>query len=157
MKKSSRSARPWTPAEDDELKKLSEFGLQGQLIARKLKRTPSAVRSRQWVHRHPRKKKEPARNRFRDNPGVIANYLNQALSSRDGVLVVRAIGEAIRAQGMARFSKRAGMQRSNLYRSFRGEISPKFETVLDVLSALDLDLIVKPSSRVERGLKAKAK
>lgn len=49
------------------------------------------------------------------------------------------------------------MQRSNLYRSFRGEISPKFETVLDVLSALDLDLIVKPSLRVEPGLKARAK
>jgi DNA-binding phage protein len=39
------------------------------------------------------------------------------------------------------------MQRSNLYRSFRGEIGPKFETVLDVLSALDLDLTVEPSLR----------
>jgi probable addiction module antidote protein len=58
---------------------------------------------------------------------------------------------------MARFSKMAGMQRSNLYRSFRGEIGPKFETVLDVLSALGLDLIVKPSFRVKLELKAKAK
>ena len=49
------------------------------------------------------------------------------------------------------------MQRSNLYRSFRGEIGPKFETVLDVLSALDLDLVIKPSLRVKLELKSKAK
>ena len=153
MKKSSRSARPWTPEEDDELKKLFESGLNAELIARKLKRTPSAVRSRKWVHRHPRKKKKPANNRLRDNPDAIAKHLNQLLSSRNGVRVVKAIGQAIRAQGMARFSKRAGMQRSNLYRSFRGEIGPKFETVLDVLSALDLELIVKPSVRGKLELK----
>ena len=147
MKKSSRSARPWTPAEDDELKKLLESGLKAEMIARKLKRTRSAVRSRKWVHRHPRKKEKPPSNRFRDNPDAIARHLNQVLSSRDGVLVVKAIGQVIRAQGMARFSKRTGMQRSNLYRSFRGEIGPKFETVLDVLSALDLDLTVEPSLR----------
>jgi probable addiction module antidote protein len=93
------------------------------------------------------KKTNPASNEFHDNPGAIANYLNQALSRRDGVLVVKAIRRAIRAQAVARFSKMAAMKRSNLYKSFRGEISPKFETVLDVLSALDLDLIVKPSLR----------
>jgi len=157
MKKGSRSARPWTPAEDEELRKLLDSGLESELIAKKLKRTRSAVRSRKWVHRHPRKKKKSTSNRFRDNPDAIAKHLNQVLASRDGGLVVKAIGQAIRAQGMARFSKRTGMQRSNLYRSFRGEIGPKFETVLDVLSALDLDLIVKPSPRIKLEEKAKAK
>jgi len=147
MKKSSRTGRPWTPEEDDELKKLIESGLKSEHIAKKLKRTHSAVRSRKRVHRHPRKKKKSANNRLRDDPDAIAKHLNQVLSRRDGVLVVKAIGQVIRAQGMARFSKRTGMQRSNLYRSFRGEIGPKFETVLDVLSALDLDLTVEPSLR----------
>lgn len=85
---------------------------------------------------------------YRDNPKAIARYLNHALSTRDPVHVTKAIGDMIRAQGMTRFSQKNEMERTGLYRSFRGEIRPTFETVLNVLTALDIQLIARPSAEV---------
>jgi len=79
-----------------------------------------------------------------DNPRAIAKYLNDALSTGDPV-ITKAIGDMVRAQGVTRFSKKAGLRRDNLYR-FNGESSPAFDRVIDVLQGLDMQLIVKPSA-----------
>jgi len=83
---------------------------------------------------------------YRDNPKMIAKYLNHALAMGDAVLVTKAIGDMVRAQGMTRFSQKVGLRRDGLYRSFRGEISPAFDTVLSVMLALDVQIVVKPST-----------
>jgi probable addiction module antidote protein len=83
---------------------------------------------------------------YRDAPKMIAKYLNLALATGDAVLVTKAIGEMVRAQGMTRFSQKVGLRRDGLYRSFRGEISPAFDTVLSVMLALDVQIVVKPST-----------
>jgi probable addiction module antidote protein len=96
--------------------------------------------------------------KYRDDPEAIARCLNDALSTGDPALVMKAIGDMVRAQGVTRFSKKAGMDRSNLYRSFRGELSPSFDRVINVLLALDIRLIAKPrTGSVELGLKVKGK
>jgi DNA-binding phage protein len=38
------------------------------------------------------------------------------------------------------------LRRDSLYRSFSGEMSPAFEKVIQVLQALDVQLIVKPAA-----------
>ena len=83
--------------------------------------------------------------KYRDNPRAIAKYLNDALSTGDPVVITKAIGEMVRAQGVTRFSQKAGLRRDNLYR-FNGESSPAFDRVIGVLQGLDMQLIVKPSA-----------
>src|SRR5260370_34770225 len=82
--------------------------------------------------------------KYRDDPCAIAKYLNDALSTGDPVLITKAIGDMVRAQGVTRFSQKAGMRRDNLYRSFKGELSPPFDRVINVLIALDIELIARP-------------
>ena len=84
--------------------------------------------------------------KYRDNPRAIAKYLNDALSTGDPVLIRNAIGDMVRAQGVTRFSQKAGMRRDNLYRTFSGETSPALDRVMTVLLALDIQLIAKPAT-----------
>jgi probable addiction module antidote protein len=84
--------------------------------------------------------------KYRDNPRAIAKYLNDALSTGDPVLIKKAIGDMVRAQGVTRFSQKVGLSREGLYRSFRGELRPPFDTVLKVLIALDIQLTMKPAT-----------
>ena len=93
------------------------------------------------------KRETPSERAFttkhRDNPRAIAKYLNGALSTGDPILIMKAIGDMVRAQGVTRFSQNAGMRRDNLYR-FNGESSPTFDRVIDVLQGLNMHLMVKP-------------
>ena len=55
--------------------------------------------------------------KYRDDPRAIAEYLNDALSTGDPVLIIKAIGDMVRALGVTRFAQRAGLRRDNLYRT----------------------------------------
>jgi probable addiction module antidote protein len=83
--------------------------------------------------------------KYRGDPKAIAEYLNEALSTRDPYLVTRAIGTMVRCQGMTRFSRKAAMPRDSLYRMFTSEASPAFDTIIELLMALDIQLIAKPA------------
>jgi probable addiction module antidote protein len=86
--------------------------------------------------------------RYRDNPKMIAKYLNDALATGDAAVSMKAIGTMVRAQGATRFSQKAGLRREGLYRSFKG--NPGFETVIKVLLALEIQLVAKPSAGSSR-------
>ena len=83
--------------------------------------------------------------RYRDDPKAVAEYLNGALSTQDPFLITRAIGTMVRAQGITRFARKAGVRRDSLIKTFTGEESPAFDAVLKLLIALDIQLIVKPA------------
>jgi probable addiction module antidote protein len=82
--------------------------------------------------------------KYRDNPKMIAKYLNVALASDDAAVIVKAIGDMLRAHGIARVSTKTGLRREGLYRSFKGHMAPGFDTVLKALLALDVRLVTKP-------------
>jgi probable addiction module antidote protein len=82
--------------------------------------------------------------KYRDNPKMIANYLNAALASDDAAVIVKAIGDMLRAHGIARVSTKTGLRREGLYRSFKGNTVPGFDAVLKALLALDVRLVTKP-------------
>jgi probable addiction module antidote protein len=86
--------------------------------------------------------------KHRDDPRAIAKYLNGALSTGDPVLITKAIGDMVRAQGVAKFAQKAGMRRDSLYRMFNGEMSPTLETVMNALMGLDIQLIAKPAANL---------
>jgi probable addiction module antidote protein len=95
--------------------------------------------------------------KYRDNPSAIAKYLNDALATGDPVLITKAIGAIMRAQGVPGVAQKVGQRRDSLYRMFRGEQSATLNVAIAVLLALDMQLIVKPSAPVKLGLKAKGK
>jgi probable addiction module antidote protein len=87
--------------------------------------------------------------KFRDNPVAISEYLNDALSTGDAMVIAKAIGDMVRAQGMSRFSRKSGLGRENLYRVFNGKMNPKIETVMKAVMALDIQLMAKPSALLQ--------
>ena len=82
--------------------------------------------------------------KYRGKPKIMAKYLNAALATGDAGLVAKAIGDMVRAQGVSRFSRKVGLSREGLYRSFGGQMGPGFDTVRKVLLALDIRLVAKP-------------
>jgi probable addiction module antidote protein len=81
--------------------------------------------------------------KYRNNPKLIAKYLNDALATDDPPFVTRAIGNLARAHGMRSIAEEVDLDRAGLYRSLSGEMDPAFGTVLKVLAALGMQLVVK--------------
>ncbi len=84
--------------------------------------------------------------KYRDNPGAIAKYLNDALSTGDLAIITKAIGDLVRAQGVSSFARKTGIRRNNVYKMLSGERNPGFGTVINVLRALDIQLAAKPGN-----------
>ena len=72
--------------------------------------------------------------KYRDNPGAIAKYLNDALSTGDLAIITKAIGDLVRAQGVSSFARKTGIRRNNVYKMLSGERNPGFGTVINVLN-----------------------
>jgi probable addiction module antidote protein len=84
--------------------------------------------------------------KYRNNPKLIAKYLNDALATDDAAFAIRAIGNLARAHGMGAIADKANVDRAGLYRSLRGDMDPAFGTVLKVLAALGIQLVAKPAA-----------
>jgi probable addiction module antidote protein len=94
--------------------------------------------------------------KYRGKPKLIAEYLNNALTTGDVAIITKAIGDMVRAQGVSRISQKVDLSREGLYRSFGGQMGPGFDTVLKVLLALEIRLVAKPCARLgELGMTAK--
>jgi probable addiction module antidote protein len=85
-------------------------------------------------------------DKYRNNPKLIAKYLNDALATDDSAFTIRAIGNLARAHGMGAIAEEANVDRAGLYRSLRGDMDPAFGTVLKVLTALGIQLVAKPAA-----------
>jgi len=62
---------------------------------------------------------------YRDNPTAIANYLTEVIEKNDLEILVRAMGNVMRAQNVKALSEETGLRRENLYRMFAGRRDPK--------------------------------
>jgi len=88
-------------------------------------------------------------------PAGVAGLLNPALETSDLRAICSTFGEIIRAQdNVAEFARRIQIGRTRLYRSFMGDRSPEFTTVLTILGAFGLQLrvkrICKPKASLDR-------
>jgi probable addiction module antidote protein len=82
--------------------------------------------------------------KYRNNPKLIAKYLNDAHATDDTAFITGAIGNLARRPRNGGHCREANVDRAGLYRSFRGEMDPAFGTVLKVLTALGIQLVAKP-------------
>jgi probable addiction module antidote protein len=70
-------------------------------------------------------------------------YLNEALASGDPAFITRAVGTVARSKGMKSIARKTGLSRENLYR-LGTKTKPEFNTVMKVLSALNVRLVATP-------------
>jgi len=82
---------------------------------------------------------------YLDSKEAIAEYLSQVLEDGDSDEFIRAIGYIAKAKGMSQIAKDANLGRESLYKAFKENAKPRFETVIKVLKALDIHLTLKAS------------
>ena len=84
---------------------------------------------------------------YLDSDEAIAEYLSQLLEDGDSKELLRAIGHIAKAKGMSEIAKKAGLGRESLYKAFRPNAKPRFETVMKVINALDIKLKATSTSK----------
>jgi len=81
---------------------------------------------------------------YLDSEEAIAEYLSQVLADGDTDEFIRAIGHIAKAKGMAQIAKDTGLGRESLYKAFRPNAKPRFDTVIKVINAFSLQLSATP-------------
>ena len=81
---------------------------------------------------------------YLDSEEAMAEYLSQVLEDGDNEEFLRAIGHIAKAKGMAQIAKDTGLGRESLYKVFRPNAKPRFDTVMKVIDALKIQLNVTP-------------
>ncbi len=77
-----------------------------------------------------------------DSQEMITAYMQEALESGDQEIILTAIADIAKAQGMTEIAKKSGLSRQNLYRALSPSADPKFSTVQKVVEALGCRLSV---------------
>jgi probable addiction module antidote protein len=83
-------------------------------------------------------------DRYRDNPALISEFLNEALASDDLAVLVGAIASVMRTQNVVALSEETGLRRENLYRMFEGDRDPRLGNTMKVLASFGVQFAVKP-------------
>jgi len=73
----------------------------------------------------------------------IEAYLQDALHDEDPRVFIAALGNIIRARGVAAVARQAGINRESLYRMLKGQRMPRWDTVARLLDALGIRLEMK--------------
>jgi probable addiction module antidote protein len=79
-------------------------------------------------------------SQYLDNNEIITEYLSQVLEDGDMDEFFVAIGNIAKAKGISKISNDTGLGRESLYKTFKKGSKPRFDTVLRVLKALDINL-----------------
>ena len=88
---------------------------------------------------------------YLDSEEAIAEYLSQVLEDGDNDEFIRAIGHIAKAKGMAQIAKDTGLGRESLYKAFRPNAKPRFDTVMKVMNSLQIQFLAFPSPRLSVG------
>ena len=80
-------------------------------------------------------------------PKEMAAYLEACIEEANGdaTFIAKALGDIVRAKGMTKVARDAGLSRESLYKALSGERSPEFDTILKVVDALGLKLHAEPA------------
>lgn len=82
---------------------------------------------------------------YLQNDEDIAEYLTQVLADGDTDELIRAIGYVAKARGMSQIAKDSGLGRASLYKALAPGAQPRFDTIVKVLRALQIELHAAPS------------
>jgi probable addiction module antidote protein len=77
---------------------------------------------------------------------AAAIYLNDAIKSGDASVILLAIRDVAKVQGVAAISKKTGIQREHLYTILSRRGNPTLDNFNSIMKALGYDLMVKKRS-----------
>jgi len=77
---------------------------------------------------------------YLDSKEAISEYLNQVLENGDEQEIIRALGHIAKAKGMTQIAKKSGLGRESLYKALKPNSKPRFETIMKVIKAFDINL-----------------
>jgi probable addiction module antidote protein len=80
----------------------------------------------------------------------MAAYLEAALEDGDPQLLADGLGDLARARGISQVARDAGLGRESLYKALSSSGNPELATVLEVISALGLQLHASPAVGPEK-------
>jgi probable addiction module antidote protein len=83
-------------------------------------------------------------SRFLDSPETISAYLAESMKAQDPQMLMKALAEVAKAQGVNKVAQEAGVNRESLYKSFKSGAKIRFETVKKLLMAVGVELTVQP-------------
>jgi probable addiction module antidote protein len=78
--------------------------------------------------------------KYLDSDEAVAEFIDAALETGDPAVLIRALGDVARAQGMAKVAKRSGLGRESLYKALQPASHPRLETIMRVAQALGIRL-----------------
>lgn len=84
-------------------------------------------------------------SRFLDTPETISAFLAEAMKEHDPEVMMQAIAEVAKAQGVNRLAQNAGVNRESLYKALKGGTHVRYDTVMRLMLAVGVELTVKPS------------
>jgi probable addiction module antidote protein len=76
-------------------------------------------------------------------PACSNNYLTVVMEDNDPALLAAALGDIARARGMAEIAKASGIGREALYKAFRPNAQPRFDTIAHVCAAVGVKLVAQ--------------
>lgn len=85
-----------------------------------------------------------------DDAEAVAVFLADAFDTGDADYIQHVLGLIARSKGMTEVAEKAGLGRESLYKALKDGASPRFETILRVIHALDLKLALVPATEVAK-------
>ncbi len=73
---------------------------------------------------------------YLDSEAAVAAYLTDILEANDPALLAAALGDLARARGMSEIAKASGLTREALYKAWRPDAKPRYDTIAKVCAAL---------------------
>lgn len=86
-------------------------------------------------------------SRFLDTPETISAFLAEAMKEHDPEVMMQAIAEVAKAQGVNRLAQNAGVNRESLYKALKGGTHVRYDTVMRLMLAVGVELTVKPAAK----------
>jgi probable addiction module antidote protein len=87
-------------------------------------------------------------SRFLDTPETISAFLAEAMKEHDPEVMMQAIAEVAKAQGVNRLAQNAGVNRESLYKALKGGSHVRYDTVMRLMLAVGVELTVKPAQEL---------
>ena len=86
---------------------------------------------------------------YLDSPEMIHEYLKAAFEDGDSEMLLIAIGNVAKAQGMSEIARKTKLSRQNLYKALSPGGAPKFDTVKKVVEAFGCKLALVRETRLQ--------
>ncbi len=78
------------------------------------------------------------------DPTYAAEYINGALLDGDEIAFKTAVLDVVRARGVVKIAKKAGINRCTVFKTLKPETRTSFTTIHSLLRACDIDLNTRP-------------